>query len=256
MECHCKLERLQQSPNIVALHDIGGIFSGKVNDYPVRFVLHVAGHSLYGKAEGAGMVFILMGRLQGNLASGRMIQHQLGSMLQFHARLDADRITLWLEVKSLLAHQQLPLPFGLQGQGLDRLQERALASQDNELIGMWARQEVGKEVSVFMEIRADGSYRQGHARTLKAGANPWAWGWDSDKVSGGKWRTQNQILYLTEGGASYWVALANFQLDDGKLCLQFSDGSQQIWYRRRRTQVLSQEQIAHRNAHRQNDTSG
>ena len=256
MECQCKLERQQQSSNVVSLHEFNGTFLGVINDHPVRFVMHVAGHSLYGKAEGAGMVFILMGRLHGRLASGRIIQHQLGSMMQFQARMDADRLSLWLEIKTLLSNQHLPQPFGAQGPAA-KAAHSSRAEHDIKLIGMWARQEAGttNETSVFMEIQADGSYRQGHARTLSAGSNPWAWGWDSAEVSGGKWRTRQQTLYVTKGGTSYWVALASYRLEVGRLHLQFADGSQQLWYRRRRTQVLTQESAHDRRRAPQHDSN-
>lgn len=244
MECHCLLVR-DESQNRLGQHSFSGSYAGAINEYPARFVLHVSNNSLYGKAESAGYTYLLMGHISGKHAHGRLLQHQLGSLLDFQARVDADDRRLYITVSTAVPATTLPLPFGTEVQHDDRDNMALdLLERDRQLIGMWARQDINHnniEASVFMELKQDGTYRHGHARTLPSNAHPWSWNWDSESVSGGKWQTKDNRLYLTRGKGSFWIANAHYEVDEGKLLLRFVDGAQQQWYRRRRTQVLSQQ---------------
>jgi hypothetical protein len=104
------------------------------------------------------------------------------------------------------------------------------------VVGNWTRTEsyVSGEFSGasqwFLSIYADGTYQTGDGNF--AGGGPGVGGSSSGgDVQVGEWKTQGNILYARDSGASQWVAYAQYYVEASKLMLTFGADSREIWYR-------------------------
>ena len=244
--------------NAAALRRFSGSFAGRINQVPATITLSQKGVSIEGEVVVAGERYALTGTASGATARGSMVHALLGTRFEFQASMDQERMILDFAVINRQDGQVLPRPFREQSKhetgiavGGERRSKRLRSTMqcDPALVGMWVHQDflpsaLGPDsaaaAQVFMEILSDGTYVHGNAQTIAEGRNPWGWFWGSDNVSSGMWCTGDGTLYITEAGASRWLACARYDAEPAMLSLTFTDGSRQVWHRRRRVQVLGQ----------------
>ncbi|HUF10849.1 MAG TPA: hypothetical protein VMO47_16135 [Rhodothermales bacterium] len=108
--------------------------------------------------------------------------------------------------------------------------------RDSRLVGVWATQVImntpsgGMATQILMEIRADGTLIDLGSRSV--GGAPGI-GIDTGFEAGGEtasWRTQGNVLLVSQHG-SPWVQLAQFEVADDRLLLNYHDGDRKLWYR-------------------------
>jgi hypothetical protein len=108
--------------------------------------------------------------------------------------------------------------------------------RDPMLVGSWrySKSYVSGDFSMvtekYMEVRPDGAYSYGNGK-VAGGGNSGSFGSGGDDVITGKWRTENGIIYIDEGGYGNWVPYSGYYVEGNRLMLKFNDGSKEIWER-------------------------
>jgi hypothetical protein len=109
--------------------------------------------------------------------------------------------------------------------------------RDPMLVGAWrySKSYVSGGFSMvtekYMQVRSDGTYSYGDGKVAGGGNSGSFNSGDGGDVVTGKWRTENGIIYIDEGGYGNWVPYSGYYVEGNRLMLKFSDGSKEIWER-------------------------
>ena len=110
--------------------------------------------------------------------------------------------------------------------------------RDPAIVGLWhyTKSYTSGDFSMvtekYMEVRPDGSYSYGNGRAVGGGnSGSFDSGNSDDDVITGKWRTENGIIYIDEGGYGNWAPYAGYYVEGNRLLIKFDDGSKELWYR-------------------------
>lgn len=110
--------------------------------------------------------------------------------------------------------------------------------RDPALVGLWHYSDsyTSGDFSMvsekYMEVRRDGTYSYGNGRIAGGGNSGTFDSGGGGDVINGKWRTENGMIYIDEGGYGNWIPYAGYYVEGNKLLIKFSNGSREIWSRR------------------------
>jgi len=108
---------------------------------------------------------------------------------------------------------------------------------DPALIGFWrytdsyTSGDFSMVTEKYMEVRADGTYSYGNGKVAGGGNSGTFDSGSPGNVITGRWKTQNGIIYIDEGGFGYWVPYSGYYVEGNTLMLKFENGSKEIWHR-------------------------
>lgn len=124
-------------------------------------------------------------------------------------------------------------------QGNNRNQDNAHDNsyqRDPALAGFWrytksyASGDFSMVTEKYMEVRPEGTYSYGNGK-VAGGGNSGSFGSGGGDVITGKWRTENGIIYIDEGGYDNWVPYSYYYVEGNSLMLKYNSGSKEIWHR-------------------------
>lgn len=110
------------------------------------------------------------------------------------------------------------------------------SQRDPALVGFWryTKSYTSGDFSMvtekYMEVRTDGTYSYGNGK-VAGGGNSGSFGSGGGDVITGKWRTENGIIYIDEGGYGNWVPYSGYYVEGNSLMLKFNNGEKEIWHR-------------------------
>lgn len=109
--------------------------------------------------------------------------------------------------------------------------------RDPALVGLWRYSEsyTSGDFSMvtqrFLEVRPDGTYSYGKGQVAGGGnSGSFDSGRGGDVITG-KWRTENGMIYIDEGGYGNWVPYSGYYVEGNSLMLKFNNGAKEIWER-------------------------
>jgi hypothetical protein len=83
----------------------------------------------------------------------------------------------------------------------------------------------------YMEIHPDGTYSYGNGKMAGGGDSGSFESGNGGDITTGKWRTENGIIFIDEGGFGNWIAYSGYYVEGNSLLLKFENGSKEIWKR-------------------------
>lgn len=223
-------------PGMVAAADS---YAGEFNGEPMKAVLTTERGSVHGTLDVGGYVYRVTARRQGPAAEGEM-RDQDGRAVPLRLRFDGDRLALEVYAQGAgSAPLHLSLARGAKRSGSKRAERDASRAQrDPALVGRWARSEsyTSGDFSMVNQTRvtlfADGTFVMGPGRVIGGGdAGSFDSGSGGAAGEGGRWRTENRILYTAPAAGGGWSAYARYYVEGNKLLLTFGDGSRELWHR-------------------------
>jgi len=242
-------------PSSASAKSFSGQYQGNINGTPSTLTLQQNGNQLKGEIDAGGYKYVLQGQVSQQQAQGQFIDPATGVVNPFIAIKQQNNINLQLQVPG----QAYPLTlqfYGGQatsstpsynrqnqtqgnysGQLPDQSQQQSQAyiERDSALVGRWRQSNsmtsgsYSGVVETSMTINPDGSYRYGDGKFAGGGAGGSGHSYGGDATMG-KWKTQNRIIYIQEGG-NQWQPYARYYVENNKMMLTFDDNSKQIWYR-------------------------
>lgn len=234
-----------------------GTYAGALNGVSTTLTIQQQGATLQGRVDAGGYPYMLSGTASGAAARGTLSDPQTGGAVEVELLVQGEQLTLTLLAQDPYTGQVNRIPTTFQrGAPVPQSQPQAGAmpgarpgsgpgsapsdgfERDPALVGVWSYTEsmtsgdASMVTQMFLQVNPDGSYAYGNGRAVGGGA-----GWSGDTgygndVTRGKWRTQNSIVYIQEGGSPQWVPYARYYIEGGRMMFTFGDGSRQIWYRK------------------------
>ncbi|PHN01657.1 hypothetical protein [Flavilitoribacter nigricans] len=233
-----------RNPNPPPAGKWDGFFSGRVMDRPSTMNLQLAGTQLSGDMNVDGYRYTISGTINGYQSRGRMLDLQTNDYFNYTANLDGKQINLNIE-NPINGSSQLVIfkrgtgtvlnpnpPFN--ARPYEDVQFTQREQHDNRITGRWYFSESIKAGSYFVSkqwkfiLNADGSYIFGDARVIGVAPENGSRGYGGD-INYGKWRTENNILYVDSGAG--WEAYAYYARTGDDLLLDFGNDTRQLWVR-------------------------
>lgn len=215
-----------------------GTFNGSIANTPTSLTLQQDRDRLSGQMDAGGYRYTLEGQITDRQSSGQVFDPQTQGKMPYQARLEG--ATLHLTIGTPANGQVLEVAFTRTGAAPPGPAPANSGQSDNyerdtRLIGSWIYTEsyVSGDFSAAsqwrMIIQPDGTYLYGDGRVIGGNSGVSGDSGTSGDVSRGKWRTQNGLIYIDEGGG--WQPYCRYTTDGSSLLLRFGDGSKQLWKR-------------------------
>lgn len=108
---------------------------------------------------------------------------------------------------------------------------------DPALIGLWrytdsyTSGDFSMVTEKYMEVRPDGTYSYGNGKVAGGGNSGTFDSGSGGDVINGKWKTQNGIIYIDEGGFGNWIPYSGYYVEGNTLMIKFDNGSKELWNR-------------------------
>lgn len=228
-----------------------GNYLGNLNGVQANMNLQQQGNQLSGTINAGGYMYQLQGTVQGNNSQGQILDPQTQGQMSYQAMLNGNTINMTLTTQNPYSGQpqQLSLQFQKgnstqqnpnnaynQSQSTAGNQGNNYAERDQRLVGIWSRSEsynsgdFGFATQESMQVLADGTYLVGDSRVIGGGPGITGDTGNSNGVSArGQWKTQGNIIYISEGAG--WQPFARYYVEGYKMMLTFGDGTKQVWSR-------------------------
>jgi hypothetical protein len=225
---------------LLAAASMDGRYSGQFNGQPAQASVSMQQTALRGTLDIGGYVYRLEATRKGDGAEGRMLD-QDGVAVPLSMALKGQDLRLRVYVQGALAP---PLELVLTREARGGARAPAAAAQapagqiDPVLVGPWVKTQsyTSGDFSAASETRvtlfANGTYQYGPGRVVGGGnAGSFDTGAGGASGAGGRWRTENRILYTQEAGSG-WTPYARYYVEGDSLMLTFGNGKREIWNRR------------------------
>lgn len=198
--------------------------------------LRQQGNNLEGRLEIAGYPYGVKANIQGNTASGQLLDAATGGAMPLSINLEGGRLSY--RIQSQMGSLEIVLQAVEEGANPPPTTTSGQSSveRDPYLVGRWMHTEsmssgsFSGAVQTTMVILANGTYQYGEGQFAGGGAAGSGVS-RGDGYSTGEWKTQNSIVYVREQGAPQWQPHARYYVEGGRLMFTFADGSRQIWHR-------------------------
>lgn len=247
LKCFAVLSLLLFSLSLFAQSPFSGTYQGNVEGTQATCTLTQTQSQLSGQVHAGGYIYQLSGTVEGNFASGQVVDLQDQSQLPFNAQIQGNLLTFTLNFQDEWGNtQQISLPFQ---KGTSNSSGSPIAAtsggkripqdgfeRDPQLVGIWGQS--SSQVSgtftmarsQMMEVFADGTYAIGGNRIVGGGRHSsYSAGSADEVINRGKWRTQNGYLYVDEGYG--WEKYCGYYVDANNLMLKFDNGERDVWSR-------------------------
>jgi hypothetical protein len=234
--------------------NLTGSYAGDIAGTPAVLQLKQSGAQLSGQIDASGYLYTLQGNANQGRGSGTLSDPQTMGSMQFELALAGQQINFYIVTTNIFTGQQQKqlLVFAKEGKAspnqTSTAQSKPGHSQsgkckncDQALVGYWLHTntltsgDFSTTTQLKLYIYENGTYAYGNARTMAGGHNEYDYvGADtgqSDDVTRGKWKTQNQIIYVMENGTSQWYPYARYEVSGNSMLMTFDDGSTQYWER-------------------------
>lgn len=211
-----------------------GTFKGDISGTPSTVRLTQSGSRLSGSIDAGGYGYKLSGTVSGSSASGTLVDSNNGASIPFQGSISGTTFQLRFAGVSLSFHRAGGGKAAAAARG-DGSQASA-GSRNPALVGLWSRTDslvsggASMSTKYYLRVNGNGTFETGAGESAGGGGG-WSFGGGGGvEITGrGTWKTQGNVVYVSEGGAFH--PYARFALVGGKLMFTFANGKREIWYR-------------------------
>lgn len=214
-----------------------GRYSGQFQGQPALATLSVQQSAVRGTLDVGGYVYRVEASRRGDGAEGRMLDQE-GMAVPVNLTLKGQDLRMRVYVQGALAAPvEIVLVRDARAGGRASAPPAPAGQIDPMLVGQWVRSQsyTSGDFSAASETRvtlfANGTYQFGPGRVVGGGRSGSFDVGGGASGAGGRWRTENRILYTQEAGSG-WTPYARYYVEGNSLMLTFGDGSREIWSRR------------------------